>query len=98
MFNQEYDYRGSELGYLDNPKHFILWLCNIKQLNFSHFNTNSKKFFETVNFFLKEAKTAPRRPMHGTVTNISQTLKDIELRLLLLYFSHFIVSNSSFFD
>ena len=29
---------------------------NMKQLNFRHFNTNSKKFFETVHFFQKEAK------------------------------------------
>ena len=37
-------------------KHFIFWLCNMKQLNFWHFNTNSKKFFETVFFFQKEAE------------------------------------------
>ena len=36
---------GSEWGYLDNTKHLIFWLCNIKQLNFRHFNTNSKKIF-----------------------------------------------------
>ena len=40
-------------GYLDNSKHFIFWLCNMKQLNFRHFNTNGNKFFETVNFFQK---------------------------------------------
>ena len=39
------------------------WLCNMRQLNVRHFNTNSKKFFETVNFFQKEAKTAPKRSM-----------------------------------
>ena len=27
----------------------------MKQLNFTHFNTNSKKFFKTVSFFQKEA-------------------------------------------
>ena len=27
----------------------------MKQLNFTHFNTNSKKFFKTVSFFRKEA-------------------------------------------
>ena len=43
--------RGSEWGYLDNTKHFIFGLCNMKQLSFSHFN--SKKLFETV--------TAPKR-------------------------------------
>ena len=40
----------------------VFSLCNMKQLNFRHFNTNSKKFFETVIFFSKEAKTAPNRP------------------------------------
>ena len=35
----------------------------MKQLNFRHFNTNIKKFFETVNFLQKEAKTAPKRPI-----------------------------------
>ena len=35
----------------------------MKQLNFRHFHTNSKKFFETVNFLQKEAKTAPQRPV-----------------------------------
>ena len=54
--------RGSEWGYFDNTKHFIFWFCSMKQLNFRHFNTNSKKFFET-NFFQKEAKTAPKMPI-----------------------------------
>ena len=49
--------------YLDNTKHFIFSLDNMKQLNFRHFNTNSKKFFETVIVFQKEAKTAPKRPI-----------------------------------
>ena len=35
----------------------------MKQLNFRHFNTNSKKFFETVSFFQKEEKTGPKRPI-----------------------------------
>ena len=35
----------------------------MKQLTFRHFNTNSKKFSETVNFFQKEVKTAPKRPI-----------------------------------
>ena len=51
------------LRYLDNTKHFIFWLCNMKQLNFRHFNTNSRNFFETVNFFQKEEKTAQKRPI-----------------------------------
>ena len=43
--------RGSEWGYLDNTKHFIFWLCNMKQLNFRHFNTNSEKILETLSSF-----------------------------------------------
>ena len=35
----------------------------MKQLNFRHFNTNSKKFIVTVNFIQKETKTAPKRPI-----------------------------------
>ena len=58
LFNE-----GLNGGYLDNTKHIIFWLCNLKQLNFWHFNTNSKKVFETVNFYKKEAKTAPKRPI-----------------------------------
>ena len=54
---------GSEWRYLDNTKHFIFWLCNMEQLNFRHFNTNSKIFFETVIFFHKEAKAAPKGPI-----------------------------------
>ena len=54
---------GQNGDYLDNIKHFIVWLCNMKQLNFRHFNTNSEKFFETGNFFQKEAKSAPKRPI-----------------------------------
>ena len=61
--SQTSDEEGLNRGYLDNTKHFIFWLCNMKQLNFRHFNTNSKKFFETVHFFQKEAKTAPNRPI-----------------------------------
>ena len=33
----------------------------MKELNYKHFKTNSKKFFETVLFFQKEAKTAPKK-------------------------------------
>ena len=50
--------------YLDNTKHFIFWLCNMKPLNFRHFNTSITKFYEIVFFFFqKEAKTAPKRPI-----------------------------------
>ena len=42
----------------------IFWLCNIKKLNFRHFNTNSKKFTVTVVFFFSERnKTAPEKPI-----------------------------------
>ena len=54
--------RGSEWGHLDNTKHLIFWLCNMKQLNFKHFNINSKKFTVTVNSSQKDTKTAPKRP------------------------------------
>ena len=55
---------GSEWTYLeDNTKHLIFWLCNMKQLHFRHFNTTSKKFTVTVNFFQKETKTALNRPI-----------------------------------
>ena len=37
---------GSEWGYLDSTKPFIFWLCNTKQLNFSHFNTNGKNYLK----------------------------------------------------
>ena len=41
----------------------LLWLCNMKQLNFRHFNTNSKKI-SLKHFFRKEdAKQAPKRPI-----------------------------------
>ena len=56
-------FRGSGWGYLDNTKHLIFWLCNMKQLNFRHFNTNSKKLTLTVNFIQKETKTASKRPI-----------------------------------
>ena len=46
------------MGVLDNTKHFIFWLCNMEQLNFRHFNTNSQKLFET-NFI-------PERSKNGT--------------------------------
>ena len=44
-----------EWGYLEKRscKNLIFWICNMKQLNFSHFNTNSKFFAK------KETKTAP---------------------------------------
>ena len=49
--------------HLDNTKHLIFWLCNMKQLNVRHFHTNRKKFTVTVNFSQKETKTAPKRPI-----------------------------------
>ena len=46
--------RGSEWGYFDNAKHLFFWLYNIKQLIFSHFNTNIKKFVVTLFFSHKQ--------------------------------------------
>ena len=51
------------MGHLDNTKHLMFWLCNSKQLNFRHFNTNRKKITVTVNFSQKETKTAQKRPI-----------------------------------
>jgi len=50
-------------GYLDNTKHLLIifWLCNIKKLNFRHFNTNSKKFTVTVVFFFREKQNGSRK-------------------------------------
>ena len=50
-------------GEIENSKNFIFWFWKMKQLNFRHFNTNSRNFFETVNFFQKEEKTAQKRPI-----------------------------------
>ena len=47
------------MGVLDNTKHFIFWLCNMKQLNFRHFNANSQKLFET-NFFPERSKNGSK--------------------------------------
>ena len=33
----------------------------MKKLNFRHFNTNSKKFFETVNFFPERSKNGSKK-------------------------------------
>ena len=53
--------RGSEWGYLYNTKHFIFWLCSKKQLNVRHFNSNSKKFFETVNSFPETSENESKK-------------------------------------
>ena len=57
-------YRGSEWGYFDNTKHFFFRLHNIKQLIFSHFNTNIKKFTVTLYFFA-HYQTTPLEEMLG---------------------------------
>ena len=56
LFNSFHLTWRSKSGYLDNTKHIIFWLCNLKQLNFWHFNNNSKKFFETIIFSRKKQK------------------------------------------
>ena len=52
---------GSEWGYFDNTKHLIFWLCNMKQLNFTHFMTNSKKIFEIISVFPGEVKKGSKK-------------------------------------
>ena len=47
---------GSLWGYLDNTKHLIFWLCNMKQLNFRRFNTNTKKILWNSTFFPERGK------------------------------------------
>ena len=42
---------GSEWGYFGKTKDLMVWSCNMKQLNFRHFNINTKKFAVTVIFF-----------------------------------------------
>ena len=46
---------------LDNTKLFTFWICKMKQLNLRHFNTNSNKFFETVNFFPERSKNGCKK-------------------------------------
>lgn len=43
---------------------FIFWLvCEMKQLNFGHFDASSKKFAVTVNSFQNHTKKTPKRPI-----------------------------------
>ena len=54
------------LGWLQCLVHFVHTTPTSITLNTSFFktvNTNSRKIFETVIFFQKEAKTAPKRPI-----------------------------------
>ena len=53
--------RDLEWGYLDNTNHFIFQLCTMKQLNFRHVNTNSKKFFETMIYFPERSKKGSKK-------------------------------------
>ena len=39
----------------------IFWLCDMKQLNFGHFDASSKKFAVTVNSFQNHTKKTPNR-------------------------------------
>ena len=47
-------------GYLDNIKHFIFWLCNMKWLNFRHFNTNNKDSLKLI-FFPDRSKNGSKK-------------------------------------
>lgn len=58
----------SEWSYLENTKHLIFWLCNMKQLHFRHINTNSKKFTVTVNFFSRKKQKLLQR---GNIISLS---------------------------
>ena len=86
--------RGSEWEYTSITLNtsFFNWLCNTKHLNFRHFNTNSKKFFKTVYFFQKEAKTALKRPIlfclvyQGGYRRFPKSVKDF--RSLTKRFDH----------
>ena len=69
-------------GYLDNTKHLLLifWLCNIKKLNFRHFNTNSKKFTVTVVFFFREKQNGSRKT-NTILSSISRSFRLFVRRL-----------------
>ena len=79
--------RGSEWGYFHNTKHLFFWLFNIKQLIFSHLNTNIKKFVVTLLFSHKQ-------------TNYSLKGEISMLGLCLLYqrgfFGHFLTIRDYF--
>ena len=70
-------------GYLDNTKHLLLifWLCNIKKLNFRHFNTNSKKFTVTVVFFFFREKQNGSRKANIILSSISRSFRLFVRRL-----------------
>ena len=69
-------------GYLDNTKHLLLifWLCNIKKLNFRHFNTNSKKFTVTIVFFFREKQNGSRKT-NTILSSISRSFRLFVRRL-----------------
>ena len=69
-------------GYLDNTKHLLLifWLCNIKKLNFRHFNTNSKKFTVTVVCFFREKQNGSRKT-NTILSSISRSFRLFVRRL-----------------
>ena len=50
----------------------MFWSCNMKQLNFRHFNINSKKFTVTVIFFQNETQTSPKNPIMIILFRISR--------------------------
>ena len=50
----------------------MFWSCNMKQLNFRHFNINSKKFTVTVISFQNETQTSPKNPIMIILFSISR--------------------------
>ena len=65
------------MRYLYNTKHFILWLCNMKQSNFRHFNNESKKFFEIVIFFSRKKKKRLQKGQYYFVKYIKEFLASL---------------------
>ena len=49
---------GSEWEYFDSTIHLFFWMYNFKQLIFSHFNTNIKKFVLTFFFPINKQTTS----------------------------------------
>ena len=70
-------------GYLNNTKHLLLifWLCNIKKLNFRHFNTNSKKFTVTVVFFFQRETKRLQKNQYYFKSSISRSFRLFVRRL-----------------
>ena len=69
---------GSEWGYFGKTKDLMVWSCNMKQLNFRHFNINTKKFAVTVIFFQNETQPAPKKQYYfvSTYSHLFQKISE----------------------